>query len=175
MRVCPNVPGQYAIPVALAEDSPWGADVIDPDGRIERQLALATERLNAIPGVSCVAPRGALYCFPRLDTERFGIGSDEELVLDLLRSEHVLVTHGTGFNWPESDHFRIVCLPDAEVLESAIGRIAGYLERRAGLHRNPVRRRGLHCPRSDSGSRPGPGAGAATLRRKRVLIGFPSL
>ncbi|QGW26333.1 MULTISPECIES: pyridoxal phosphate-dependent aminotransferase [unclassified Dietzia] len=135
MRVCPNVPGQYAIPVALAEDSPWGADVIDPDGRIERQLALATERLDAIPGVSCVAPRGALYCFPRLDTERFGIRSDEDLVLDLLRSEHVLVTHGTGFNWPEPDHFRIVCLPDAAVLESAIGRITGYLERRAHTSR----------------------------------------
>ena len=132
MRVCPNVPGQHAIPVALAEDSPWtDAEVIDPGGRIERQLALTAERLNAIPGVSCVAPRGALYCFPRVDRDLFGVESDEELVLDLLRQEHILVTHGTGFNWPEPDHFRIVCLPDAGVLDRALGAIGGYLGRRA--------------------------------------------
>ena len=131
MRVCPNVPGQSAIPVALAADSPWGPDVVDPDGRIEQQLALAADRLNAIPGVSCVAPRGALYCFPRVDTELFGISSDEEFVLDLLREEHVLVTHGTGFNWTEPDHFRIVCLPAAETLDRAIGSIARHLGRRA--------------------------------------------
>ncbi|HJC28635.1 MAG TPA: pyridoxal phosphate-dependent aminotransferase [Candidatus Dietzia intestinipullorum] len=134
MRVCPNVPGQHAIPVALAEDSPWGADVIDPDGRIERQLAFAADKLDSIPGVSCVAPQGALYCFPRLDREMFGISSDEEFVLDLLREEHVLVTHGTGFNWPEPDHFRIVCLPGIEVLDRAIDAIAGYLERRRQAH-----------------------------------------
>ena len=139
MRVCPNVPGQHAIPVALAEDSPWTDDeVIDPGGRIERQLALTAERLDEIPGVSCVAPRGALYCFPRLDRELFGIDSDEELVLDLLRSERILVTHGTGFNWPEPDHFRIVCLPDAEVLDRAVGAIGGYLGRRAEAQRIPA-------------------------------------
>ncbi|MBM7231518.1 aminotransferase [Dietzia sp. HMSC21D01] len=130
MRVCPGVPGQYAIPVALAEDSPWGPEVVDPDGRIERQLALTAERLNAIPGVSCVAPRGALYCFPRIDREMYGIDDDEEFVLDLLRSEHVLVTHGTGFNWPDPDHFRIVCLPEAGVLDRAIDAIARHLESR---------------------------------------------
>src|SRR5699024_11504397 len=92
MRVCPNVPGQHAIPVALAEDPPWGADVIDPDGRIERQLAFAADKLDSIPGVSCVAPQGALYCFPRLDREMFGISRDEEFVLDLLRETCVLIT-----------------------------------------------------------------------------------
>lgn len=134
MRVCPNVPGQHAITVALAEDSPWDSELIDPDGRLERQLMLASESLNAIPGVSCVTPRGALYCFPRIDREMFGVESDEELVLDLLREEKVLVTHGTGFNWPEPDHFRIVCLPEAEVLERAIGVIGGYLRRRRLIH-----------------------------------------
>ncbi len=129
MRVCPGVPAQHAIPVALAEDSPWGHDVVDPDGRLERQLARTAERLNAIPGVSCVAPRGALYCFPRLDREMFGISSDEQFALDLLRSEHVLVTHGTGFNWPEPDHFRIVCLPEAPVLDRALDAIARHLDR----------------------------------------------
>lgn len=134
MRVCPNVPGQYAIPVALAEDSPWDSELIDPEGRLERQVTLASESLNAIPGVSCVAPRGALYCFPRLDREIFGITSDEELVLDLLREEKILVTHGTGFNWPEPDHFRIVCLPDAAMLERAIEVIGDYLDRRRLAH-----------------------------------------
>ncbi|GAA4680412.1 pyridoxal phosphate-dependent aminotransferase [Gordonia humi] len=130
MRVCPNVTGQYAIPVALSADSPLPGDVVDPDGRLERQLELTAEALNAIPGVSCVPPRGALYCFPRIDRAMYGIDDDEEFVLDLLRSKHVLVTHGTGFNWPEPDHFRIVCLPDAEVLGRAVESIADYLAAR---------------------------------------------
>ena len=79
--------------------------------------------------MSCVAPRGALYCFPRLDRDMFGISSDEQFALDLLRSEHVLVTHGTGFNWPEPDHFRIVCLPEAPVLDRALDAIARHLDR----------------------------------------------
>ncbi|WP_010542228.1 pyridoxal phosphate-dependent aminotransferase [Dietzia alimentaria] len=137
MRVCPNLPGQYAIPVALAAGTPGSAlpaDVVDPGGRLESQLARAAEALNAIPGVSCVPPRGALYCFPRIDRAMFGIDDDEEFVLDLLRSEHVLVTHGTGFNWPEPDHFRIVCLPEAGVLDRAIASIGDYLARRRLNH-----------------------------------------
>ena len=137
MRVCPNLPGQYAIPVALAAGTPGSAlpaDVVDPGGRLESQLARAAEALNAIPGVSCVPPRGALYCFPRIDRTMFGIDDDEEFVLDLLRSEHVLVTHGTGFNWPEPDHFRIVCLPEAGVLDRAIASIGDYLARRRLNH-----------------------------------------
>lgn len=133
MRVCPNVAGQHAIPLALGAGqpgSPLPADVVDPGGRLEQQLALTSAALDAIPGVSCVAPRGALYCFPRVDTEVFGIDDDEAFVLDLLRTEHILVTHGTGFNWPEPDHFRIVCLPDAPVLERAVESIARYLDRR---------------------------------------------
>ncbi|MCF8568728.1 pyridoxal phosphate-dependent aminotransferase [Gordonia sp. HY002] len=133
MRVCPNVPGQYAIPVALGAGtpgSPLPADIIDPDGRLENQLARTAEALNAIPGVSCVPPRGALYCFPRIDREMFGVDDDEEFVLDLLRTKHILVTHGTGFNWPEPDHFRIVCLPDEQVLHRAVSTIGDYLSDR---------------------------------------------
>ncbi|MGO3326373.1 pyridoxal phosphate-dependent aminotransferase [Gordonia sp. (in: high G+C Gram-positive bacteria)] len=133
MRVCPNVPGQYAIPVALGAGtpgSPLPADIIDPDGRLENQLARTAEALNAIPGVSCVPPRGALYCFPRIDQDMFGINDDEEFVLDLLRTKHILVTHGTGFNWHEPDHFRIVCLPDEQVLGRAVTTIGDYLSDR---------------------------------------------
>ncbi|MFD4368044.1 pyridoxal phosphate-dependent aminotransferase [Rhodococcus sp. NPDC058521] len=137
MRVCPNVAGQHAIPLALyagTPGSPLPADIVDPGGLLEKQLALTSDALNAIPGVSCVPPRGALYCFPRIDREIFGIDNDEEFVLDLLRSEHILVTHGTGFNWPEPDHFRIVCLPETTVLERAVASIGGYLERRRSLN-----------------------------------------
>ncbi|WOC13067.1 pyridoxal phosphate-dependent aminotransferase [Gordonia sp. MP11Mi] len=133
MRVCPNVSGQYAIPVALGAGtpgSPLPADIVDPDGSLERRLALTADALNAIPGVSCVPPRGALYCFPRIDREMFGVDDDEAFVLDLLRTEHILVTHGTGFNWPEPDHFRIVCLPDERVLTQAVAAIGDYLARR---------------------------------------------
>ena len=133
MRVCPNVTGQHAISLALGAgtaDSPLPADIVDPGGVLERRLALTATALNTIPGVTCVAPRGALYCFPRIDTEMYGVDSDEELVLDLLRTEHILVTHGTGFNWPHPDHFRIVCLPDDAVLERAVTSIGSYLERR---------------------------------------------
>ena len=77
--------------------------------------------------MSCVEPSGALYCFPRLDPAVYPIEDDEAFVIDLLRTEKILVTHGTGFNWPEPDHFRLVTLPEAAVLTEAIGRIADYL------------------------------------------------
>ena len=139
MRVCPNVTGQQAIPVALSAGtpgSPLPADIVDPGGVLARRAALTADALNAIPGVSCVAPRGALYCFPRVDREMFGIDSDEEFVLDLLRTEHILVTHGTGFNWPDPDHFRIVCLPDDAILDQAVTSIGRYLGRRQRVSRS---------------------------------------
>jgi alanine-synthesizing transaminase len=91
---------------------------------------LADRLLNEIPGVSNVKPSGALYCFPRLDPEIYRIEDDEQFVIDLLRSKKILVTHGTGFNWFEPDHFRLVTLPDADVLTEAIGRIADFLATR---------------------------------------------
>jgi alanine-synthesizing transaminase len=83
--------------------------------------------LNAIPGVSCVKPRGALYVFPRLDPEVYDIADDEQLVLDLLLQEKILVTQGTGFNWPTPDHLRIVTLPWARDLTNAIERLGNFL------------------------------------------------
>lgn len=127
MRMCSNVPAQHAIQTALGGYQSIN-ELIVPGGRYYDQVKLAARLLNDIPGVSCVEPRGALYCFPRLDPEVYPIEEDEAFVIDLLRAKKILVTHGSGFNWPESDHFRLVALPDEDVLTEAIGRIAEFLE-----------------------------------------------
>jgi alanine-synthesizing transaminase len=129
MRMCSNVPGQHAIQTALGGYQSVN-ELIVPGGRFYEQSMLAHRLLNEIPGVTSVKPRGALYCFPRLDPEVYGIEDDEAFVLDLLRAKKILVTHGTGFNWFEPDHFRLVTLPDVAVLEEAIGRIAEFLATR---------------------------------------------
>ncbi|MBL0887906.1 pyridoxal phosphate-dependent aminotransferase [Myceligenerans indicum] len=128
MRMCANVPAQYAIPAALGGDPAVVDELLLPGGRLLDQRDTAVRLLNEIPGVRTVAPQGALYCFPRLDPEVYAVEDDEKLVLELLREKHILVTHGTGFNWPEPDHFRLVMLPAVDVLEDAIGRIAEFLE-----------------------------------------------
>jgi alanine-synthesizing transaminase len=127
MRMCANVPGQHAIQTALGGYQSIN-ELIVPGGRFYEQSKLAWNLLNKIPGVSCTEPQGALYCFPRLDPEVYPIDDDQEFVIDLLRAKKILVTHGTGFNWFHSDHFRLVTLPSVEILEEAIGRIASYLE-----------------------------------------------
>ena len=129
MRMCANVPAQHAIQTALGGYQSI-EELIVPGGRFYEQNKLADRLLNEIPGVSNVAPRGALYCFPRLDPEVYPIEDDETFVIDLLRAKKLLVTHGTGFNWPAPDHFRLVTLPDVQVLEEAIGRIADFLQAR---------------------------------------------
>ena len=129
MRMCANVPAQHAIQTALGGYQSV-EELIVPGGRFYEQNKLADRLLNEIPGVSNVAPRGALYCFPRLDPEVYPIEDDETFVIDLLRAKKLLVTHGTGFNWPAPDHFRLVTLPDVQVLEEAIGRIADFLQTR---------------------------------------------
>lgn len=126
MRMCANVPAQYAIQTALGGHQSI-EDLVLPGGRLLAQRDVAYELLNAIPGVSCVKPQGALYCFPRLDPDVYKIVDDEAFVIDLLRETKILVTHGTGFNWPEPDHFRLVTLPDVGMLTEAIGRIADHL------------------------------------------------
>jgi len=126
MRMCANVPAQHAIQTALGGYQSIN-ELIAPGGRFYEQAMLADRLLNEIPGVSSVKPRGALYCFPRLDPEVYPIDDDEEFALGLLRAKKILVTHGTGFNWFEPDHFRLVTLPDVTVLEEAIERIAGHL------------------------------------------------
>ena len=126
MRMCANVPAQHAIQTALGGYQSI-TELIVPGGRFYEQSKLASRLLNEIPGVSCVEPEGALYCFPRLDPEVYAIEDDEEFVIELLRAKKILVTHGTGFNWFEPDHFRLVTLPDTETLTEAIGRIAEHL------------------------------------------------
>jgi alanine-synthesizing transaminase len=126
MRMCSNVPAQHAIQTALGGYQSI-EELIRPGGRFYEQIKLADKLLNDIPGVSNVTPQGALYCFPKLDPEVYAIDDDEEFVMDLLRAKKLLVTHGTGFNWVAPDHFRVVCLPDEELLEEAIGRIADHL------------------------------------------------
>jgi alanine-synthesizing transaminase len=126
MRMCPNVPAQHAIQTALGGYQSI-EEYIHPGGRFYEQSKSAWRQLNAIEGVTCVEPRGALYCFPRLDPDVYAIKDDEQFVIDLLRAKKILVTHGTGFNWFEPDHFRLVTLPDLDVLTEAIGRIEEFL------------------------------------------------
>ena len=126
MRLCPNVPAQHAIQVALGGHQSID-DLVLPGGRLLEQRDLAWMKLNEIPGVSCVKPEGALYVFPRLDPEVHDIVDDEKLVLDLLLDEKILLTQGTGFNWPAPDHLRIVTLPWARDLANAIERLGNFL------------------------------------------------
>ncbi|RKN07619.1 pyridoxal phosphate-dependent aminotransferase [Streptomyces radicis] len=127
MRLCANMPAQHAVAAAL-----FGRQSIEqlilPGGRILAQRDTAYEMLTRIPGVTCVKPKGALYAFPRLDPKVYKIKDDRQMVLDLLRAEKIMIVHGTGFNWPEPDHFRIVTLPQVSELEHAIERIGSFLD-----------------------------------------------
>ncbi|MDX2647477.1 pyridoxal phosphate-dependent aminotransferase [Streptomyces sp. PA03-1a] len=126
MRLCPNVPAQQAIQAALGGRQSI-KDLILPGGRLHEQRDKAWEKLNEIPGVSCVKPKGALYAFPRLDPKVHRIHDDEKFVLDLLLREKIQVVQGTGFSWPRPDHFRILTLPRADDLDAAISRIGRFL------------------------------------------------
>ena len=127
MRLCPNVPAQHAVQVALGGPQSI-AGLILPGGRLLEQRDAAVAALRKIPGVSCVTPQGALYAFPRLDPEVHKIVDDERLVLELLREQHILLVHGTGFHWPHPDHLRIVTLPHAHDLTEALTRFGTFLE-----------------------------------------------
>jgi alanine-synthesizing transaminase len=126
MRLCANVPAQHAIQIALGGRQSI-RELVLPGGRLREQRDAALAALQQIPGVSCTVPRGAMYVFPRLDPERYPIKDDQQFVLQLLREQHVLVVQGTGFNWPEPDHLRIVTLPRADDLTEAIGRLGTFL------------------------------------------------
>lgn len=127
MRLCANTPGQMAIQTALGGYQSI-KDLVAPGGRLCKQRDLAYELLTAIPGVSVVKPKAALYMFPRLDPKLYPIEDDQQFAYELLAEEKVLIVQGTGFNWPTPDHFRIVFLPNADDLTDAIGRIARFLE-----------------------------------------------
>ncbi|MFP4510212.1 MAG: pyridoxal phosphate-dependent aminotransferase [Spirochaetota bacterium] len=128
MRLCSNVPSQFAIQAALGGYQSV-RDLVLPAGRLGRQRDVAHQMLNAIPGVSCTLPKGALYLFPRLDQKKFRIKDDQKLVLDLLSEEKMLLVQGTGFNWPKPDHLRIVFLPNVLELTDAMQRLTRFLDR----------------------------------------------
>ncbi|MBT0566268.1 pyridoxal phosphate-dependent aminotransferase [Williamsia sp. CHRR-6] len=125
-RLCANVPAQHAIQVALGGYQSID-DLVKPGGRLLEQRNATWEKLNQIPGVSCVKPMGALYAFPKIDLDHFNIHDDELLVQDLLLREKILVVQGTGFNWPRPDHLRIVTLPWTRDLIDAIERLGNFL------------------------------------------------
>ncbi|MDT3735225.1 MAG: pyridoxal phosphate-dependent aminotransferase [Denitratisoma sp.] len=127
MRLCSNVPGQYAIQTALGGYQSI-VELVAPGGRLSKQRDLAWELLTQIPGVSCYKPNAALYLFPRLDPKLYPIADDQQFILELLLEEKVLLVQGSGFNWPNPDHFRVVFLPNVDDLREAIGRIARFLE-----------------------------------------------
>jgi len=127
MRLCANVPGQWAIQTALGGYQSIN-DLVCEGGRLRRQRDLAYELITAIPGVSCVKPTAALYMFPKLDPEVYPIEDDRQFFLELLKETRVMLVQGTGFNWATPDHFRIVFLPHEDDLREAINRIAKFLE-----------------------------------------------
>lgn len=128
MRLCANVPGQWAIQTALGGYQSID-ELVAPGGRLCRQRDLAWELITQIPGVTCVKPKAALYLFPKLDPKIYPIKDDQQFVADLLKDEKVLLVQGSGFNWPHPDHFRVVFLPHEDVLREAINRLAKFLER----------------------------------------------
>jgi alanine-synthesizing transaminase len=126
MRLCPNVPAQYAIGPALGGQHSV-ASLLQPGGRLREQRDHAWRKITEIPGVDCVKPAGALYLFPRLHPDVHKIADDERMVIDLLEQQHLLLSHGTGFNLATADHLRIVFLAAVDVLDDAIGRLATFL------------------------------------------------
>ena len=126
MRLCANVPAQFAIQTALGGYQSIN-DLVLPGGRLLAQRDKAWEMLEQIPGVSCVKPKGALYVFPKLDLKKYSIYDDEKLVLDLLLKEKILLVQGSAFNWPQPDHLRIVTLPKIEDLETVMTRLERFL------------------------------------------------
>ena len=128
MRLCANVPGQYAIQTALGGYQSID-ELVAEGGRLRRQRDLAWGLITQIPGVTCIKPKAALYLFPKLDPKIYPIKDDQQFIADLLREEKVLMVQGSGFNWPHPDHFRVVFLPHEDVLREAIGRLAKFLQR----------------------------------------------
>ncbi|WP_114779094.1 pyridoxal phosphate-dependent aminotransferase [Botryobacter ruber] len=126
LRVCSNVPAQYAIKVAL-EGHQDMKDLVLPSGRLGQQRDLCYDRLTAIPGITCVKPMGAFYMFPKIDTAKFNIKNDLQFVMDFLREQHVLLVQGTGFNWHEPNHFRVVYLPTVEEISVTMDRLSTFL------------------------------------------------
>jgi len=127
LRLCSNVTGQSVICAALADNASTQANLM-PGGRLYDQREYAYTALCAIPGISAVKPRAALYIFPKIDTSMYKITNDEKFVLDFLREKYVLLTHGGSYNWKQPDHFRLTYLPPMDVLIEVINRLREFLE-----------------------------------------------
>jgi alanine-synthesizing transaminase len=127
MRLCANVPGQWAIQTALGGHQSIN-ELVGEGGRLRKQRDLAYQLITAIPGVSCVKPHAALYMFPKLDPTIYPVQDDQDFFLQLLEETKVMLVQGTGFNWPDTDHFRIVFLPHEDDLREAIARVARFLQ-----------------------------------------------
>ena len=126
MRLCSNVPAQHAIQTALGGYQSIDA-LVAPGGRLHEQRDVAYRMLNEIDGISCNQSDGALYLFPKVDTEKFNIVDDEKFMLDLLKEQKILFSHGGAFNWHKPDHFRLVFLPDVQTLTDALNRLGEFL------------------------------------------------
>jgi alanine-synthesizing transaminase len=146
LRLCPNVPGQWAVQTALGGYQSIN-DLVAEGGRLRRQRDLAYQLITAIPGVSCVKPQAALYMFPRLDPAIYPVEDDQQFILEMLQETKVMLVQGTGFNWDRPDHFRIVFLPHEDDLREAIGRIARFLEHYRKRHNEG----GVSAVRKDMG------------------------
>ena len=136
LRLCANVPTQYAIQTALGGHQSI-KELVTENGRLHKQMNLVYERLVSISGVSCVKPKGSLYVFPKLDLKKFGLENDEKFVYDLLSEQKVLVVPGSGFNYITDDHFRIVFLPTVDELNQALDKLEHFLETRRVLTSQP--------------------------------------
>jgi len=157
MRLCANVPGQWAIQTALGGHQSIN-ELVGEGGRLRKQRDLAHQLITAIPGVSCVKPRAALYMFPKLDPKIYPVQDDQDFFLQLLEETKVMLVQGTGFNWPDADHFRIVFLPHEDDLREAIARVARFFRGgtptfwhrcRVGLNSIPARAIRAHCSKED--------------------------
>lgn len=131
LRVCSNVPAQFAIQAAL-EGYQHMQDLVLPTGRLRQQRDVCYEKLTAIPGITCVKPKGAFYLFPKIDVKKYGIANDQAFVLDFLQEQHVLLVQGSGFNWQQPDHFRIVYLPELQELSQTMDKLALFLQNYRG-------------------------------------------
>ncbi|KAF7780691.1 MULTISPECIES: pyridoxal phosphate-dependent aminotransferase [Pseudoalteromonas] len=127
MRLCANVPAQYAIQQALGGVQSID-NLINPGGRLYEQRDIAWRGLNAIEGISCKKPKGALYAFAKVDTAHFNVKDDEQMMFDLLKAEKILLVHGRAFNWPEPDHFRLVFLPNKDDLTDAMQKMQRFFK-----------------------------------------------
>ena len=126
MRLCSNVPGQSVIQTALGGYQSVNEYIV-PGGRVYEQREYIYKALNDIPGVSAVKPKAAFYIFPKIDVKKFNITDDNRFALDFLREKRVLIVPGSGFNWKQPDHFRVVYLPNVETLQDASGKLAEFL------------------------------------------------